>query len=209
MPRLAIDYSKTVIYKLVCKDLTIKDCYVGHTTDFTKRKYSHKSACTNSNGKKYNCKVYKTIRENGGWDNWSMVLIETYDCDNRQEAERRERYWYEELNPQLNTIRPHVSEEELKEETKQRGKQYREINRDELKQKCKEYQEKNKDKLKEYRKEHYEQNKDEIKQQLKENYEKNKDERIQKAMERYEKNKDKRKQQMRENYKRNKMKIMP
>jgi hypothetical protein len=209
MPRTAVDYSRTIIYKIVCNDTNVKDCYVGSTTDFSKRKYCHKSVCNKPNEKKINLKVYKMIRENGGWDNWSMVLIETHPCENKREAEKRERFWYDALNAQLNTIRPHVSEEELKEETKQRGKQYREINRDELIQKSKEYQEKNKDKLKEYRKEHYEQNKDEIKQQLKENYEKNKDERIQKAMERYEKNKDKRKQQMRENYKRNKMKIMP
>ena len=34
MPRKEIDYSKTVIYKIVCNDLNVKDVYVGHTTDF-------------------------------------------------------------------------------------------------------------------------------------------------------------------------------
>ena len=43
MPRKEIDYSKTVIYKIVCNDLNVKDVYVGHTTDFTKRKATHKS----------------------------------------------------------------------------------------------------------------------------------------------------------------------
>ena len=37
MPKLPIDYSKTIIYKIICCDLNIKDCYVGHTTDFTRR----------------------------------------------------------------------------------------------------------------------------------------------------------------------------
>ena len=38
MPRKETDYSKTVIYKIVCNDLTITDIYVGHTTDFVVRK---------------------------------------------------------------------------------------------------------------------------------------------------------------------------
>ena len=32
MPRKVVDYSKTVIYKIVCKDLNITELYVGHTT---------------------------------------------------------------------------------------------------------------------------------------------------------------------------------
>ena len=49
MPRKPIDYRHTHFYKIVCKDLNIKDCYVGHTTDFTKRKYQHKTACNHVN----------------------------------------------------------------------------------------------------------------------------------------------------------------
>lgn len=57
MPRKEIDYSKTVMYKIVCNDLTVKDCYVGSTTDFTNRKGQHKSCCINENLKNYNLKV--------------------------------------------------------------------------------------------------------------------------------------------------------
>ena len=80
MPRLPIAYSNTVIYKIVSNDLNITECYVGHTTDFVRRKAAHKSACTNEKGKTYDFKVYKTIREIGGWDNWSMIEIEKYPC---------------------------------------------------------------------------------------------------------------------------------
>jgi hypothetical protein len=38
MPKTTIDYSKTVIYKIVCNDLDVKDIYIGSTTEFTKRK---------------------------------------------------------------------------------------------------------------------------------------------------------------------------
>jgi hypothetical protein len=32
------NYQNTVIYKIVCNDLSIKDLYVRHTTNFRKRK---------------------------------------------------------------------------------------------------------------------------------------------------------------------------
>ena len=38
MPHKEVDDSKTHFYKIVCKDLSIKDCYVGHTTNFKNRK---------------------------------------------------------------------------------------------------------------------------------------------------------------------------
>ena len=37
MPKTPIDYSKTIIYKVCSKDLTINDCYVGSTNDFDRR----------------------------------------------------------------------------------------------------------------------------------------------------------------------------
>ena len=114
MPRTNINYQKTIIYKIVCNDLNIKDVYVGHTTEFTKRKNSHKNRCNNPNDKKYNLKIYKTIRENEGWDNWSMIEIEKYPCNDKNEACSRERHWYEQLNSNLNTYRPMITNEELK-----------------------------------------------------------------------------------------------
>ena len=106
MPRKAIDYLKTIMYKFVCNDLHILDTYVGHTTDFTKRKASHKSRCENENDKKHNLKIYKIIRENGGWNNWSMIEIEKYPCAGGNEATTRERHWYEELNAKMNSNVP-------------------------------------------------------------------------------------------------------
>ncbi len=56
MPRTNIDYSNTIIYKLCCKDLTITDIYIGHTTDMRRRKWNHKGRCNNIKDKKYNLK---------------------------------------------------------------------------------------------------------------------------------------------------------
>ena len=46
-----VDYSKSMIYKLCCKDVNIKEIYVGSTTNLIKRKYQHKADCYNKNRK--------------------------------------------------------------------------------------------------------------------------------------------------------------
>ena len=97
-----LDHSKTIIYKIVCKDLIVKDCYVGHTTDMTKRKYAHKFSCNNEKHKDHNHKLYKIIRQTGGWDNWTMLLVEKFPCETKHEACRRERELYEQLGANLN-----------------------------------------------------------------------------------------------------------
>ena len=89
MPRLAIDYSNTIIYKIVCKDLNIKDLYVGHTTDFKRRKSEHKGNTTNSKGVPYKLKLYEKMRANGGWDNWDMIEIEKFSCIDGNEAKKK------------------------------------------------------------------------------------------------------------------------
>ena len=105
MPKTEIDYSKTIIYKIVCNDLNVTDIYIGHTTNFKERKRNHYNAVKNDI--KYNCKLYQTIRENGGWNNWSMIELEKfYCCRDRNEAVARERFYYETLNANLNSQVP-------------------------------------------------------------------------------------------------------
>ena len=78
MPKVEIDYSNTIIYKIYCKDPSVTDVYVGHTTNFVQRKYSHKQTCNNVKSPYYNLKLYKTIRENGNWSNWEMKILNFY-----------------------------------------------------------------------------------------------------------------------------------
>ena len=54
------------------------------------------------------------IRDNGDWNNWEMIEIEKYPCDDFNEARSRERYWYEKLNSKLNSRKPFVSKKEQK-----------------------------------------------------------------------------------------------
>ncbi len=107
MPKTKTDYSRCIIYKIVCNDLEIKDLYVGSTTEFTKRKYKHKNNCININSIEYNFKVYDFIRNNGGWNNWIMIEIEKFPCNDGNEARARERYWCETLSATLNDRTPY------------------------------------------------------------------------------------------------------
>ena len=139
MPKKVMDYSKTIIYKIVCNDLNIIECYVGHTTNFVKRKNRHKHSCNTETNNSHNYKIYKFIRENGGWDNWSMIEIEKYPCNDINEAIAKERYWYEQLDAKLNTDYPAKSKKEWTQENyetiKVYQKEYRETNKEQIKAK--------------------------------------------------------------------------
>jgi hypothetical protein len=87
MPKDDIDYSNTIIYKIYCKNPSVTNIYVGHTTNFTQRKYTHKVCCKNESNK---TKIYDIIRNNGGWENWEMEEIAKYNCKNSAEARKRE-----------------------------------------------------------------------------------------------------------------------
>ena len=166
MPRKPIDYKDALIYKLVCKDLSITDVYVGHTTSFKDRKGHHKSCCINQ----HHYRIYKTMNNHGGWDNWEMVEIEKYPCNDVNEARARERYWYEFFDAKLNTNCPTFNIERNKEYHRAYNVAYQEANKELIKKQTKAYNEANKDKIKAY----LEANKDTIKAQKKLCYERNK-----------------------------------
>ncbi len=102
MPRKETNYNNTVIYKIqhVDKEDLI---YVGSTTDFTKRKSSHKSCCNDPKNSRHNLKVYKLIRENGGWEMFRMIEIKKYSCNDKREAEAEEDKIMKELKANMNT----------------------------------------------------------------------------------------------------------
>jgi len=106
MPKIEIDYSNTIIYKITCNDPNVTDSYVGHTTNFVQRKYAHKNGVTNEKSPCYNLKLYRTIRDNGGWDSWKMEMVQFYNCKNIYEAKIKEQEHYTELKASLNSIEP-------------------------------------------------------------------------------------------------------
>jgi hypothetical protein len=172
MVKSQTDYSETVIYKLCCKEPTVKEIYIGHTTNFTQRKNTHKTCCCNENNKNHNRHVYKFIRDNGGWDNWSMVQLREHNLKNKREAESTEHWWIEHLAATLNTNKPYAM---CKEEPQLYKHFWYEEKKDYVLEKAKEHYEENKDHKLEYQKLYAEENKDKIVTQQREYREKNKD----------------------------------
>ena len=195
MSNLLANYKNTVIYKIICKDKTITDIYIGHTTNFKQRNKLHKSTCNVVSLKGYNYKIYKIIRENGGWDNWNMTIIEEYPCESVNEARERERYWIEKESSQLNVTLPNRNKKEYaqiyrvihKEEISEKAKIYRNNNKD----KIKDYIESNKEKISFQKQDWYEENKQEILEKAKKNYEENKEQKLEYQKQYVEENKEK------------------
>lgn len=129
-------YGKSIIYKICCNDLKVKDVYVGSTTNFKNRKNQHKSVCRSEKSPKYNLKVYRYIRNNGGWSNFDMIQLEQYDAKTKLELHARERYWVETLKATLNCQIPTRTHSE-----------YLENNKELITKQNKEYYEENKKKI--------------------------------------------------------------
>ena len=109
MPRSSVDYSKTIMYKIQHnEDESL--LYVGSTTNFNNRKSHHKGICVNQASSAYNRKLYRMIRENGGWDCFSMVKIEDFSCENGRDAEAREDELMRELNADMNMRRAFIAD---------------------------------------------------------------------------------------------------
>jgi hypothetical protein len=106
MPKVDIDYSNTLFYKIYCLDPSVNDMYIGHTTNFVQRKHAHKQGCINEKYSNYTCKLYNFIRANKGWDNWNMEIIAFHNCEDHYSARKIEQKYFEEYNATLNSIAP-------------------------------------------------------------------------------------------------------
>jgi len=146
--------SKTYYFYKIYKD---EFCYIGSTTDLKNRQKSHKNDCTNENMKGYNRKIYKTIRDNGGWECFNFELIKQFDNLTRQEAHVIERLYIEEFGNlnMVNSIR-------TKEDIKIYKNQYYLNNLDKCKERNNQYYLNNLDKCKERNNQYYLNNQDKI-----------------------------------------------
>jgi hypothetical protein len=172
MPRKPVNYNNGVIYKIVCNDLNIKECYYGSTTSFVKRKNRHKSDCHNPKRKIYNQPIYKFIRENGGWNNWKMILIKKFPCSSKYELEKEERNIMEQDHKRLNVVLPTRTRTEYNKDNKEKitvyNSEYRQKNIDRLLEKGKNFYNENKERLNTKKKQYYHENKTTILKQKRE-----------------------------------------
>ena len=88
------EYVALFYYKIVYRKRVI---YVGRTFDFMRRSNEHKNA--SNKVPKYpwstenNTPLYRRIRQIGGWDKVTMILLETRDEKCRYEMCARETHW--------------------------------------------------------------------------------------------------------------------
>jgi len=143
MPKKTPDYSKSLIYKLVSNDTDIKNVYIGSTTNFRLRKYQHKNACNNENAVGYNTPIYNFIRDNGGFENWSMILIDYTPCNTKLELLKIEREYIEKIDSELllNKDIPSRTNKEWLEDNKEyhynKNKEYYHNNKEKINEKGK------------------------------------------------------------------------
>ena len=101
------------VYKFQCLDKNIKEFYIGSSVDYVSRMYDHKC---HYHSTKYpyfnNLKLYKFIRNNGGWDNWQSIIVEKYENYTKQQLLVEEQKYKDLLKPQLNSINAYGRDKE-------------------------------------------------------------------------------------------------
>eukprot|EP00966_Prymnesium_polylepis_P038323 888981-Prymnesium_polylepis.1 len=107
-----LDHPNYFIYKWHSNDCNL--IYVGSTNDIQKRKRSHAKACNDANNKFHNVKVYQTMRDNGGIENWTMEMIDQFHAESKRDVQEREQEWINKLKPSLNMINA-IRQERVKE----------------------------------------------------------------------------------------------
>jgi hypothetical protein len=109
------DYSKGSIYKIVCNNTGL--IYIGSTCQPLHQRLA-------GHVRSYNKDKYYSSSEIIAGGNYSIILIEEYQCQNKQQLLRKEREYIESLEC-VNKRCPISSDDEKKE----KRKEYREINK--------------------------------------------------------------------------------
>ena len=149
-----IDYKNGKIYRLVCN--TTGDQYIGSTTQpLSQRLGGHKRDYKRFLAGKitYQVTSFSILSNN----NFEMILLEEFACENKNQLERRERYYIESMKC-VNKIKP----AQTKEEKIEYHKQYCNENKEELKEQMKQYYHKNKEEHKEQMKQYYHKNQEKL-----------------------------------------------
>lgn len=92
------------IYKIYKPDTEL--LYIGSTNKISSRKSHHKKNTNNRVKKAYHRVLYKTIRDNGGWEAFVFTILEELEVETVQEARIKELEYINHLKPSLNMISP-------------------------------------------------------------------------------------------------------
>ena len=139
-----------IFYKIFCVDKSVELSYIGSTADWKQRNRSHKYNCNNQNSRAYNTKVYTSIRENGGWNNFKMIEIGKQEQLTPQQATQIEEQYRINLNANMNTRSCFRAEEEKQDYHKEQCKKWCKNNSQHIKEYHKEWYKNNKEHMKAY-----------------------------------------------------------
>ena len=163
-------YKRGKIYKIV--DETTNNFYIGSTTEPTMAHRLAKHRDNYNQWKKGNLKKHTTSFDILKNDKYSIILIEDYPCERRDQLLSRERHWIENTNC-VNKLIPIRTDEERREYQKKR-REYQ-----------KTYDENHKESIRVKNKTYWENNKTEIYAKQKEKYDFIKEEKNRKSREKY------------------------
>jgi len=126
-----MDYKNGKIYKMICNNTGL--CYIGSTTQkLCKRKAVHKSSYKRfMNGKGRYITSYKVMENN----DYEIVLVQEYPCDNKEQLHRMERFYIENtacVNKCIPTRTVKEYHEQNKTKISQQKKEYYIANRQKL-----------------------------------------------------------------------------
>ena len=127
------------------------DCqlgYVGSTSNIKQRRRAHKSDCFNTNSPRYHLKLYQTIRDHGGFDEFKFLILGSAKQITLNAARIIEEQYRIDLMTNLNTNRCMLTREVRLQTAK------REYHLDKG-QKKRLYYQANKDRIREYNRNRY------------------------------------------------------
>ena len=183
-------------YMIYCKNFFDDDgCqsyYIGSHNEFEDREKKHKTTCNNPNIRDHNLKIYKSIRANGGWEDWQFIHLGRQDCKTEKESRMIEQDYMDMFEPDLNMKRAYTSPELRKkqnqgyyqkdiENKKKNNKKWRDNNKERQAKNVKNWANNNKERRKKKRKENDEKNKEKLQKQGQDYYQKNKDKKLAKT----------------------------
>lgn len=149
-------YKRGKIYKIVCNKTGLQ--YVGSTCEPTlsRRLAVHKNDYNNYlNKKRRNITSFEVLKNN----DYSIILIEDYPCNRKEQLLQRER-WFIENTECVNKRTPYISCDEHIEHKKEQQHTYYEKNKDIILERNKKYYDCNKTNILEQKKSYYQEHKD-------------------------------------------------
>ena len=102
MPKVRINYAEMIFYKICCSSTNITKVFIGHTTNVNQRKHILKKQ---TQSETYCSDMIEFIKNSGGWDNWSLQILEKYECKTHIDIILREIYHTDALNQKINNLR--------------------------------------------------------------------------------------------------------